>query len=180
MQIWKCKFIYWSTFQYVLVQGAFFNCSSQFSVPTWKTTGSQSEIPFHEILKRSSLVENLFLFSTEIWVEELKKQPCIKWDFFKVDFVAFRMSLSFEKLVSYFLEYFLQCRSWLDWSTWFVMSGARTKVMKWARSWGIDTLFLLVLLVPNSHAKVPFKVVLSTWNFGSMDKIELKKKHLIF
>ena len=160
------------------MQGDFLNCSSQFSVPTWKTTGSQSEIPFHEILKRSSLVENLFLFSTEIWVEQLKKQPCIKWDFFKVDFVAFRMSLSFEKLVSYFLEYFLQCRSWLDWSTWFVMSGARTKVMKWARSWGINTLFLLVLLVPNSHAKVPFKVVLSTWNFGSMDKIEFKKNTL--
>ena len=32
------------------MQGAFFNCSSQFSVPKWKTMGSQSEILFHEIL----------------------------------------------------------------------------------------------------------------------------------
>ena len=32
------------------IQGAFFNCSSQFSVPKWKTMGSQSEILFHEIL----------------------------------------------------------------------------------------------------------------------------------
>ena len=77
------------------MQGDFLNCSSQFSVPTWKTTGSQSEIPFHEILKRSLLVENLFLFSTEIWVEQLKKQPCIKWDFFKVDFVAFVQDVTF-------------------------------------------------------------------------------------
>ena len=30
--------------------GCFFNCSSQFSVPKWKTMGSQSEILFHEIL----------------------------------------------------------------------------------------------------------------------------------
>ena len=30
--------------------GWFFNCSSQFSVPKWKTMGSQSEILFHEIL----------------------------------------------------------------------------------------------------------------------------------
>ena len=28
----------------------FFNCSSQFSVPKWKTMGSQSDILFHEIL----------------------------------------------------------------------------------------------------------------------------------
>ena len=33
-----------------VIQGAFFNCSSQFSVPKWKTMGSQSEILFHEIL----------------------------------------------------------------------------------------------------------------------------------
>ena len=33
----------WST-------GCFFNYSSQFSVPKWKTMGSQSEILFHEIL----------------------------------------------------------------------------------------------------------------------------------
>ena len=32
------------------LQGAFFNCSSQFSVPKWKMMGSQSEILFHEIL----------------------------------------------------------------------------------------------------------------------------------
>ena len=30
--------------------GWFFNCSSQFSVPKWKTMGNQSEILFHEIL----------------------------------------------------------------------------------------------------------------------------------
>ena len=33
-----------------IVQGAFFNCSSQFSVPKRKTLGSQSEILFHDIL----------------------------------------------------------------------------------------------------------------------------------
>ena len=27
--------------------------------------------------KRSSLVEHVFLFSTEIWAEQLKKAPCI-------------------------------------------------------------------------------------------------------
>ena len=30
-------------------QGVFFNCSSQFSVPKWKTMSSQPEILFHEI-----------------------------------------------------------------------------------------------------------------------------------
>ena len=34
----------------MLIQGDFSNCSSQFSVPKWKTMGSQSEILFHEIL----------------------------------------------------------------------------------------------------------------------------------
>ena len=34
----------------IVPQGAFLNCSSQFSVPKWKTMGSQSEILFHEIL----------------------------------------------------------------------------------------------------------------------------------
>ena len=33
-----------------VIQGAFFNCSSKFSVPKWKTMDSQSEILFHEIL----------------------------------------------------------------------------------------------------------------------------------
>ena len=32
------------------LQGDFFNCSSQISVPKWKTMGSQSETLFHEIL----------------------------------------------------------------------------------------------------------------------------------
>ena len=32
------------------LQGAFFNCSSHFSVPKWKTLGSQSEILFNEIV----------------------------------------------------------------------------------------------------------------------------------
>ena len=34
----------------IVLQSAFFNYSSQFSVPKWKTMGSQSEILFHEIL----------------------------------------------------------------------------------------------------------------------------------
>ena len=36
--------------QWKVVQGAFFNCSSQFSVPKCKTMSSQSQILFHEIL----------------------------------------------------------------------------------------------------------------------------------
>ena len=33
-----------------MIQGGFFHWSAQFSVPKWKTMGSQSEILFHEIL----------------------------------------------------------------------------------------------------------------------------------
>ena len=33
-----------------IIQGVFFNSSSQFSVPKRKTLGSQSEMQFHEIL----------------------------------------------------------------------------------------------------------------------------------
>ena len=40
---------------------------------------SQSEILFHEILdvqkKDPRWLNNVFLFSTEIWAEQLKKQP---------------------------------------------------------------------------------------------------------
>ena len=39
-----------NNFLIMYIQGGFFNCSSQFSVPKWKTLGSQSEILFHEIL----------------------------------------------------------------------------------------------------------------------------------
>ena len=46
-----------------LLQGAFFNCSSLFSVPKWKTLGNQSDILFHEILDvQSILVEQRFSF----------------------------------------------------------------------------------------------------------------------
>lgn len=39
-----------------LLQCVFFNCSYQFSVPKWKTTGSQSEILFHEILDVQKII----------------------------------------------------------------------------------------------------------------------------
>ena len=47
--------------------------------------------------------------------------------FFKVDFFAFRMSFFFLKMVS-ILEYFLQCKSWLYWFSWFVMFGGHKKL----------------------------------------------------
>ena len=34
----------------IVLQSAFFNYSSQFSVPKWKTMGTESEILFHRIL----------------------------------------------------------------------------------------------------------------------------------
>ena len=48
----------------LLVQGAFFNCSSKFSVPKWKTMGSQSEILFHEIfnVQKISVGWTMFFF----------------------------------------------------------------------------------------------------------------------
>ena len=47
---WDCVWKPVSTVKSILIQGDFFNCSSQFSVLKWKTIGSQSEILFHEIL----------------------------------------------------------------------------------------------------------------------------------
>ena len=44
------------------VQGAFFNCSSQFSVPKWKTMDSQSEILFHEILNVQKILVGWTMF----------------------------------------------------------------------------------------------------------------------
>ena len=44
------------------LQGAFFNCSSQFSVPKWKTMSSQSEILFHEILNVQKILVGWTMF----------------------------------------------------------------------------------------------------------------------
>ena len=58
--------------------GWFFNCSSRFSVPKWKMNGGQSEILFHEIPDVQKILVGwtiFFLFSTEIWAEQLKKHP---------------------------------------------------------------------------------------------------------
>ena len=50
------------------IQGAFFNCSSLFSVPKWKTTGSQSDILSHEILD----VQNILVGWTTFFFLVLK------------------------------------------------------------------------------------------------------------
>ena len=59
------------------IQGAFFDCSSQFSVPKWKMMGSQSEILFHEILDVQKILVGWTTLFFEIWAEELKKTPSI-------------------------------------------------------------------------------------------------------
>ena len=51
-----------------ILQGGFFNCSSQFLVPKWKTMGSQSEVLFHEILD----VQKILIGWTKIFFLALK------------------------------------------------------------------------------------------------------------
>ena len=46
----------------IVLQSAFFNCSSRFSVPKWNTMGSQSEILFHEILDVQKILVQRFSF----------------------------------------------------------------------------------------------------------------------
>ena len=60
------------------LQGAFFNCSSQFSVPKWKTIGSQSEILFHEILDVQKILfgwTTFFFLALKFGRNCLKKAP---------------------------------------------------------------------------------------------------------
>ena len=62
------------------LQGAFFNCSSEFSVPKWKNNGQpiRNSVPWNSrCTKDPGWLNNVFLFSTEIWAEQLKKAPCI-------------------------------------------------------------------------------------------------------
>ena len=64
------------------VQGAFFNCSSRFSVPKWKTSCSQPGLVFHEIFIVKKLLvgwASFFHFGTENRADQLKKPPCIFW-----------------------------------------------------------------------------------------------------
>ena len=46
-----------------IVQGGFFNCSSQFSAPKWQMMGSKSGILFHEILDHPCQFNNVFLLA---------------------------------------------------------------------------------------------------------------------
>ena len=62
------------------IQGGFFNWSAQFSVPKWKTMGSQSEILFHEILDVQKIVidwTTFFFLALKFGRNILKKTPCI-------------------------------------------------------------------------------------------------------
>ena len=64
--------------------GCFFycSCSSQFSVPKWKNDGQpiRVSVPWNSWCTNDPRwLNNVFLFSTEIWAEQLKKAPCIFW-----------------------------------------------------------------------------------------------------
>ena len=68
--------------QIVLQSAFFFNCSSQFSVPKWKTMGSQSEILFHEILD----VQKILVGWTTFFRTVKKDHPVWLRDNMKISF----------------------------------------------------------------------------------------------
>ena len=60
----------------------FFNCSSRFSVPKWKTSCSQPGLLFQEIFYLKKLLvgwASFFHFGTANREEQLKKAPCIHY-----------------------------------------------------------------------------------------------------
>ena len=60
-----------------IIQGVFFNCSSQFSVPKRKTLGSQSENLFHEILDVQMILVGWTTFFFLALDRTVKKAPCM-------------------------------------------------------------------------------------------------------